>query len=328
MSMIRARIIATGSYAPEKVMTNSDLEKIVATTDEWITERTGIKERRIAGEKQATSDLALEASKNALKYGNIKAKELDLIIVATVTSDMLLPSTACILQHRLDAKKAAAFDINAACSGFIYGLAVANSFIQSGQYKKILLVGAETLSRITDWEDRNTCVLFGDGAGAVILEAVTGDNGILSTHLHADGSMSDLLSLPGGGSRVPTSKESIGKKMHFLKMKGNETFKVAVKVLENLVTETLKYNNLKPSQLTALIPHQANLRIIQATAKRLGLSMDNVIVNLDRYGNTSAASIPIALDEAVRSGRIRSGDYLLLEAFGGGLTWASALIRW
>jgi len=189
--MIRARIIATGSYAPEKVMTNSDLEKIVATTDEWITERTGIKERRIAGEKQATSDLALEASKNALKYGNIKAKELDLIIVATVTSDMLLPSTACILQHRLDAKKAAAFDINAACSGFIYGLAVANSFIQSGQYKKILLVGAETLSRITDWEDRNTCVLFGDGAGAVILEAVTGDNGILSTHLHADGSMSD-----------------------------------------------------------------------------------------------------------------------------------------
>ncbi|MGD0282055.1 MAG: beta-ketoacyl-ACP synthase III [Dissulfurispiraceae bacterium] len=326
--MIRARIIATGSYAPEKVMTNSDLEKIVATTDEWITERTGIKERRIAGEKQATSDLALEASKNALKYGNIKAKELDLIIVATVTSDMLLPSTACILQHRLDAKKAAAFDINAACSGFIYGLAVANSFIQSGQYKKILLVGAETLSRITDWEDRNTCVLFGDGAGAVILEAVTGDNGILSTHLHADGSMSDLLSLPGGGSRVPTSKESIGKKMHFLKMKGNETFKVAVKVLENLVTETLKYNNLKPSQLTALIPHQANLRIIQATAKRLGLSMDNVIVNLDRYGNTSAASIPIALDEAVRSGRIRSGDYLLLEAFGGGLTWASALIRW
>lgn len=326
--MLRARIIATGSYTPEKVVTNSDLEKIVTTSDEWITERTGIKERRIAGEKQATSDMALNASKNALKYAGLKAKELDLIIVATMTGDSPLPSTACLLQHRLDAKKAAAFDINAACSGFIYGLSVANSFIRSGQYKKILLVGSETLSRFTDWEDRNTCVLFGDGAGATVLEATTGDNGILSADLHADGSLSDLLTLPAGGSRHPSSKETIGKGMHFIKMKGNETFKVAVKVLESLVTDTLRQNNMKVSQLSFLVPHQANLRIIQATAKRLGLPMDKVIVNIDRYGNTSAASIPIALDEAVRSGRIRSNDYVLLEAFGGGLTWASALIRW
>jgi len=326
--LLRARIIATGSYAPEKVLTNFDLEKIVSTTDEWITGRTGIKERRIAGEDQSTSDLALEASVNALKYAGLKARELDLIIVATMSADTLLPSTACILQHRLDAKKAAAFDINAACSGFIYGLSVANSFIRSGQYKRILLVGAETLSRFTDWEDRNTCVIFGDGAGAAILEATAGENGILSTHLHADGSLGDLLSLPGGGSRYPATKETVGKKMHYIKMKGNETFKVAVKILENLVTETLKQNNLKPSQLSFLLPHQANLRIIQATANRLGLSMDKVIINIDRYGNTSAASIPIALDEAVRSGRIRKDDYLLLEAFGGGLTWGSALIRW
>jgi 3-oxoacyl-[acyl-carrier-protein] synthase-3 len=326
--MLRARIIATGSYAPEKVLTNFDLEKIVPTADSWITERTGIKERRIAGVDQATSDLALEASQSALKYAGIKARELDLIIVATVTADKPFPSTACILQHRLDAKKAAAFDINAACSGFVYGLSVANSFIQSGQYKKILLVGAETLSRFVDWEDRNTCVLFGDGAGATVLEATKGENGILSSHLHADGSLGDLLSLPGGGSRYPASKETVDKKMHYIKMKGNETFKVAVKALENLVAETLRQNNLKPSQLSCMIPHQANLRIIQATAKRLGLSIDKVIINIDRYGNTSAASIPIALDEAVRNGRIRKDDYLLLEAFGGGLTWASALIRW
>ncbi len=327
-NMFRARITGTGSYAPEKVLTNMDLEKIVTTSNEWIVDRTGIKERRIAGEKQATSDLALNASKNALKNAGIKAKDLDLIIVATLTGDSPLPSTACLVQYRLDAKKAAAFDLNAACSGFIYGLSVANSFIRSGQYKKILLVGAETLSRFTDWEDRNTCVLFGDGAGAAVLEADTGENGILSAELHADGSLGDLLLLPAGGSRYPSSEETISKRMHFIKMKGNETFKVAVKVLESLVTETLKKNNLKPSQLSFLIPHQANLRIIQATAKRLGLSMDKVILNIDRLGNTSAASIPIALDEAVRSGRIRTDDYVLLEAFGGGLTWASALIRW
>jgi 3-oxoacyl-[acyl-carrier-protein] synthase-3 len=326
--MLRAKIIATGSYAPERKLSNLDLEKIVDTSDEWIMERTGIKERRIASEKQTTSDLAYEASKAALKQAGLKAKDIDLIIVATVTGDMPIPSTACLLQNLLNAKKAAAFDINAACSGFIYGLSVADSFIRSGMYKRILLVGAEILSKFMDWQDRTTCVLFGDGAGAVILEAVNGESGIISTEMYSDGSLWELLNLPGGGSKNPPSKETINKKLHFLKMKGNETFKVAVRTLESLVVDTLKKNNLKPSQLAAIIPHQANLRIIQATANRLGLSMDKVVVNLDRYGNTSAASIPIALDEVVRIGRIREGDYVLLEAFGGGLTWASALIKW
>lgn len=326
--MLRAKVISTGSYAPEKVLTNFDLEKMVDTSDAWIIERTGIKERRIASEDQATSDLAYEASKRALKAAGLKARDINLIIVATVTGDMPLPSTACILQDRLDAKDAAAFDISAACSGFIYGLATADSFIRSGSFKRILVVGAEVLSKFTDWEDRTTCVLLGDGAGAAILEATEEDRGIISTRIHSDGSLWDLLHTPGGGSRTPTSKETIKKRMHYIKMKGNETFKVAVRTLESLVVETLKDNNLKPSQLSLLIPHQANFRIIQATAKRLDLPMDRVLINLDRYGNTSAASIPIALDEAVRTGRIRQGDYILLEAFGGGLTWASALIKW
>ncbi len=326
--MLKAKIIATGSYAPEKKLTNFDLEKMVDTSDEWITERTGIKERRIAGEEQSTSDLAFEAAKNALKNAGLKAKDIDIIVVATVTPDMLFPSTACFLQHRLGIKNIPAFDISAACSGFIYGLSVADSFIKAGKYKRVLLIGAETLSKFTDWEDRTTCVLFGDGAGAVILEQTKGESGIVSTHLHADGSYWDMLNLPGGGSKTPASKDTVKKRSHYIKMKGNETFKIAVRTLESLVEETLKENNLKPSQLSALIPHQANLRIIQATANRLDISMDKVVVNIDRYGNTSAASIPIALDETVRTGRIREGDYVLLEAFGGGLTWASALIRW
>lgn len=326
--MLRSKIIATGSYTPERVLTNFDLEKMVDTSDEWITERTGIKERRLASDSQAASDLACEASKKALKQAGLKAKDIDLIIVATVTGDMPVPSTACILQSKLNAKNAAAFDINAACSGFIYGLSVADSFIKSGMYKRILLVGVEMLSRFTDWEDRTTCILFGDGAGAAILEATDGENGIISIDLYSDGNLWELVSLPGGGSKYPPSKETINKRLHFFKMKGNETFKVAVRTLESLVVNTLKKNNLKPSQLSTLIPHQANLRIIQAIANRLSLSMDKVVVNLDRYGNTSAASIPIALDEAVRMGRIRKDDYVLLEAFGGGLTWASALVKW
>lgn len=326
--MLRTRIIATGSYAPEKRLTNLDIEKMVDTTDEWITDRTGIKERRIAGKDQAASDLAYEASVIALKQAGLKAKDLDLIIVATISGDMPFPSTACVLQSRLGAKNSAAFDVNAVCSGFIYGLSVADAFIRSGMHKRILLVGAEVLSRFTDWEERGTCVLFGDGAGAVILEATEGENGILSTHLHSDGTLGDLLQLPGGGSKNPPSKDTIKKGLHFIKMKGNETFKVAVRTLETLVVETLKKNNIKPSQLALLIPHQANLRIIQATAARLEMSMDKVMVNLERYGNTSAASIPIALDEAVRTGRVRKDDYILLEAFGGGLTWGSALIKW
>ena len=326
--MLRAKIVSTGSFVPKNRVTNHDLEKKVDTSDEWIIERTGIRERRIAIKSQASSDLAYEASVTALKKARIKAKDLDMIIVATVSGDMPFPSTACLLQNRLDATNAAAFDIGAACSGFIYGLSIAESFIKSGAKKRILLVGVETLSRFTDWEDRTTCVLFGDGAGAAIIEPSADDSGILSTHIHSDGSLWDYIQVPAGGSRIPCSKESVEKRLHFISMRGNETFKVAVKTLESIALETLEKNNLKVSQLTLLIPHQANLRIIQATAKRLGLPMEKVMLNIEKYGNTSAASIPIALDEALSSGRIRTGDYIMLEAFGAGLTWGSALIRW
>lgn len=325
---MRSRIISTGSYLPERVLTNADLEKTVDTSDEWITERTGIKERRIANGNQAASDLAYEASKVALERAALKAEDLDLIIAATVTGDMPFPSTACMLQDKLCDKNAAAFDINAACSGFLYGLYIADGFIRSGMHKRILVVGTEVLSKITDWNDRTTCVLFGDGAGAAIVEPTEEDRGIVSMSINSDGSLWELLYLPGGGSRYPASKDSIDGGLHYIKMKGNETFKFAVRTLEDLVVKILKENKLEPSQLSLLIPHQANLRIIQATADRLGIPMDKVLVNLDRYGNTSAASIPIALDEAVGTGRIKNGDYILLEAFGGGLTWASALIKW
>jgi 3-oxoacyl-[acyl-carrier-protein] synthase-3 len=326
--LIRSRIISTGSYLPENILTNADLEKKVDTTDEWITERTGIKERRIANGNQVASDLAYEASKVVLERASLEANGIDLIIVATVTGDMPFPSTACILQDKLGAKKAAAFDINAACSGFLYGLYIADGFIRSEMHKRILIVGTEVLSKITDWEDRTTCVLFGDGAGAVIVEPTKEDRGVISMSINSDGSMWELLHLPGGGSKFPPSKETVDGRLHYIKMKGNETFKVAVRTLEDLVLKILKENKLEPSQLSLLIPHQANLRIIQATADRLSLPMDKVLVNIDRYGNTSAASIPIALDEAVSNGRVNDGDYILLEAFGGGLTWASALIKW
>lgn len=326
--MRRSRIVSTGSYVPEKVLANSDLEKMIETSDEWIIERTGIKERRIADESQAASDLAYEAAKKALKGADLNPEDLNLIIVTTVTGDMPFPSTACILQDKLGAKKATAFDINAACSGFLYGLYVADSFIKSGIHKRILVVGTEVLSKITDWDDRTTCILFGDGAGAAIIEPTEEDRGVISMHIHSDGSMWDLLHMPGGGSRNPTSKDSIEKRLHFIKMKGNEIFKVAVRKLEDLAVKILKENKLEPSQISLLIPHQANLRIIQAIAERLGIPMEKVYINIDRYGNTSAASIPIALDEAVRAGKVKDGDYILLEAFGGGLTWASALIKW
>jgi 3-oxoacyl-[acyl-carrier-protein] synthase-3 len=326
--MLKGRIVATGSYVPENVVTNHDLEKIVDTSDEWIVERTGIKERRIVNGDQAASDLALEAASIALKRAHLKPKDLDLIIVATITADMAFPSTACILQDKLGAKSAAAFDVNAACSGFIYGLHVASGLIRSGTHSKILVVGSEVLSKVTDWQDRSTCILFGDGAGAVILEATKEKRGLYSTHISSDGSLGDLISLPGGGSRNPCSKETILKRLNYIKMKGNETFKVAVRTLEELVIKTLADNGLELSQLSLLIPHQANIRIIQAAAKRLGMPMEKVFVNIHKYGNTSAASVPIALDEAVQTGRIQDGDYILLEAFGGGLTWASSLIRW
>jgi 3-oxoacyl-[acyl-carrier-protein] synthase-3 len=326
--VLRGKIVATGSYVPENVVNNHDLEKIVDTSDEWITERTGIKERRVVNAEQATSDLAFEAASLALKRAHVKPKDIDLIVVATITADMAFPSTACILQDRLGATGAAAFDVNAACSGFIYGLHIANGLIRAGVHRRILLVGAEVLSKVTDWQDRTTCILFGDGAGAVVIEATKEKRGVYSTYIGSDGSLSDLICLPGGGSRNPCSKETILKRLNYIKMKGNETFKVAVRTLEELVIKTLADNNLDPSQLSLLIPHQANIRIIQATAKRLGMPMEKIFVNIDRYGNTSAASVPIALDEAVQSGRIQDGDYVLLEAFGGGLTWASSLLRW
>jgi len=326
--LYRSRIISTGSYLPERVLTNFDLEKMVETSDEWIRERTGIRERRIAAPEEAASDLALSASKAALRRAGLRAKELDLIILATVSGDMPLPSTACMLQKKLKAKGIPAFDINAACSGFIYALSVADAYIRSGTYSRILVVGTEVLSRFTDWQDRTTCVLLGDGAGAVILERTRQKRGILDIKIHADGNYWELLHVPAGGSRLQTSEETVRERQHFIKMKGNETFKIAVRTLERLVVDTLKDNNIRAEELALLIPHQANHRIIAATANRLGIGLDRVMLNLDRYGNTSAASIPIALDEAVGTGRIKDGDYILLEAFGGGLTWGSALIKW
>jgi 3-oxoacyl-[acyl-carrier-protein] synthase-3 len=326
---LRARITGTGSHYPERILANVDLEKMVDTSDEWITERTGVKERRIAeGKHSAASDLACKASRAALDAASLKPKELDLIIVGTVTGDMPMPSTACILQDKLGAKNAAAFDVNAACSGFLYGLSVGESFIRSQTYETVLVVGTEVLSKFLDWEDRSTCVLFGDGAGAAVLEPTEKEEGILSVDIRSDGSLGSLLTIPAGGSELPPSQDTLREGLHFIKMKGNETFKAAVKSLEKVAVETLKKNKIKPSDLALLIPHQANLRIIQATAKRLKIPMERVFLNLERYGNTSAASIPIALDEAVRSLRIREGDYILLEAFGAGLTWASALIKW
>lgn len=326
--MIHARITGTGSYAPKKIITNHDLEKLVDTSDEWITERTGIKERRIAEKNETTSDLAYEASAKALKAARLAAQDVDLILAATTTPDMIMPSLGCMLQEKLGAKKAAAFDIYAACSGFIYGLSVADAFIKSETYRNILLVGAESLSRFVDWEDRTTCVLFGDGAGAVVIQRHAGKRGVLSTHLHSDGSLGGLLNVPAGGALHPATHDTVRRRMHFIKMKGNETFKVAVRALEDAVQEALDHNKIKPEEIDFLVPHQANLRIIQAMAQRLDMPMEKVVLTIHKYGNTSAASIPMALDEAVRDGRIKENQLLLFEAFGGGLTWASALVRW
>ncbi|HET9961185.1 MAG TPA: beta-ketoacyl-ACP synthase III [Nitrospiraceae bacterium] len=325
--MIRARISGTGSYAPERVMTNVELERMVATSDEWIRERTGIHERRIAAEGQACSDLALIAGERALKSAGVSASELDLIILATCTGDTPLPSTACLLQHRLGATRAAAFDLSAACCGFVFALGVADAYIRTGM-RHVLVVGSEVMSAITDWTDRNTCILFGDGAGAAVLSASSGEQGILSTHLHSDGSMCDLITVPGGGTRIPPSGQMIGDRLQYIKMKGNETFKVAVRTLEEVARETLELHGVAVQDIDLYVPHQANVRIIKAVADRLRLPMEKVVLNMDRYGNTSAASIPIALDEAIRDGRVREGQLIMLGAFGAGLTWASALMRW
>jgi 3-oxoacyl-[acyl-carrier-protein] synthase-3 len=326
--MAHARITGTGSAVPEKVLTNADLEKLVDTTDEWITSRTGIKERRIASEGEFTSTFATAAAEKALAMAGVSAEELDLIVVATVTPDFPFPSTACLVQKNLNAKKAAAFDISAACSGFLFAISLVEKFIKSGAATKALVIGAETLTRITDWEDRNSCVLFGDGAGAVILEASTQDAGVLSTHIHSDGTYWELLHQPACGSRNPAEQRVLDERLTFIKMQGNEVFKLAVRAMEDAANEALSANNLSISDIDLFISHQANRRIIDAIGKRLGLSPEQVYINLERYGNTSAASIPIALDEANRSGRLKEGSLVLLDSFGGGLTWASALVRW
>ncbi len=324
----RARIVGVGAYLPRRVLTNHDLEQMVATSDRWIQERTGVRERRIAAVDEATSDLAVEAARAALTSAGIQADDTDLVLVATTTPDMYVPSTASLVQARLGANRAAACDLSAACSGFLYALSVADQFIRAGNMKTVLVIGAETMSRITDWQDRSTSVLFGDGAGAVVLRAESGRRGLLSTHLHADGELWDLLYVPGGGSRLPASQAVLDQRLAYIKMKGNETFRVAVRMLAEVALEALDRHGVEPAEVDLLIPHQANIRIIQAVADRLGLSPERVFMNLDRVGNTSAASIPLALEQALGLRRIAPGDLVLCTAFGAGLTWASALIRW
>ena len=321
-----SRIAGTGSYLPEKVLSNHDLEKMVETSDQWIQERTGIKKRHIADDGQTTCDLAEQAALRALKAAGKTAEDLDLIVVATTTPDKIFPSTACLLQQRLGNHGCAAFDIQAVCTGFVYAMGVADKFIKTGAARTALVVGAETLSRITDWTDRGTCILFGDGAGAVVLES-SQEPGILSTHLHADGAYGELLHVPGGISRG-FEVESDGLDPHFMQMKGNEVFKMAVNTLGRIVDETLAANGMKKTDIDWLVPHQANIRIIKATARKLSMDMDNVVVTVDEHGNTSAASVPLALDTAVRDGRIKRGETLLLEAFGGGFTWGSVLLNY
>ncbi|MCK8823953.1 beta-ketoacyl-ACP synthase III [Fuchsiella alkaliacetigena] len=323
----RAGITGVASYVPEKILTNQDLEKMVDTDDEWIKSRTGIEERRIAAEDTATSDLAYRAAEAALEEADLAAEELDLIIVATVTPDMVFPATACLVQDRLGAEKAAAFDLQAGCSGFVYALATATQFVKAGAYDNVLVIGAETLSKITNWEDRNTCILFGDGAGAAVVQVVE-SGGILANVLGADGSGGELLKVPAGGSRQPTTIETVQNELHYMQMEGNQVFKFAVRIMGKSALKSIEKAGLQREDIDFFIPHQANTRIINAAAKRLKLSEEQVFVNLDKYGNTSAASIPIALAEAVEAGRINKGDNIVLVGFGAGLTWAASTIEW
>lgn len=326
--MKRARIIGTGSYLPEKVLTNAELEKMVDTTSDWIFARTGIEERRIAADGEVTSDLATKAAELALSAAGVSPEELDLIVMGTITGDYPWPATACIVQNNLGAKNSYAYDVSAACSGFVYALSCASDFIQSGRGKKVLVIGAEILSRIIDWTDRNTCILFGDGAGAVVLEAQETESGVISSHMHSDGSYLDLLYQPGFGAKNPASQQGLDERTSFLKMQGNEVFKVAVRSLTDVSNEALKVNGFSAEDVSLFIPHQANRRILEATAKRLKLTDEQCFINVNKYGNTSGATIPIAIDEAFRAGQIKEGDLLLLAAFGGGFTWGATLIRW
>lgn len=321
-------ITSVGAYAPSRVLSNSDLEKMVATSDEWILTRTGIRERRVAAPDEATSDLAAKAALKALTNGGITPEQVDLIITATVTPDMPFPSTACLVQEKIGARRAAAFDIEAACSGFIYALEIGQQFVMTRTYETVLVIGAEKLTSIVDWNDRNTCVLFGDGAGAAILQHRPGAHGLLTTCLGADGSKGNVLCVPGGGSRVPASVESVNGRRHFIQMDGRETFKYAVQAMHAAAQEALARCDLDISRIACVIPHQANRRIIDAVAERLGARPEQFFVNLDRYGNTSAASVALALDEAVATGRIRRGDLILLVVFGAGFTWGAAIIEW
>jgi 3-oxoacyl-[acyl-carrier-protein] synthase-3 len=321
MSQITSRILGTGSYLPEGLLTNADLEKRIETTDAWIVERTGIRERHMAGENQFTSDLAVEAAKDAMRSAGVDAADIGLIVLATTTPDRVFPSTACLVQGKLGITNGCpAMDVQAVCSGFIYALATANAFIRSGQVKTALVIGAETLTRITDYDDRGNCMLWGDGAGAVVLGASTTEQGIISTHLHADGRYEDMLYVDGGGMR------GLGETA-YMRMQGNSVFKMAVNTLDAIVDETLEANGLQKSDLDWLVPHQANKRIIDATARKLDMPMDRVIVTVGEHGNTSAASVPLALDAGVKDGRIKRGELILMEAFGGGFTWGSALVR-
>ncbi|KAF0193175.1 MAG: 3-oxoacyl-acyl-carrier-protein synthase III [Gammaproteobacteria bacterium] len=322
--MIYSKIIGTGSYLPEKVLSNHDLEKMVETSDEWIVERTGIRKRHIAADDETCCDMAEVAARRALEAAGVGTGEIDLVIVATTTPDRVFPSTACLLQQRLDIHGPAAFDVQAVCTGFIYALSIADKFIRTGAASKAVVVGAETLSRIIDWTDRDTCVLFGDGAGAVVL-AASDHPGILSTHLHADGQFESLLNVPAG---ISSGYDLVQKGQAYIHMQGNEVFRVAVNTLGRIVDETLAANNLKQEDIDWLVPHQANIRIIEATARKLRMPLERVVITVDQHGNTSAASVPLALDVAVRDGRIKHGDTLLLEAFGGGFTWGSALLRY
>ncbi|HHS51071.1 MAG TPA: ketoacyl-ACP synthase III [candidate division Zixibacteria bacterium] len=324
---MRSKILATGSNLPAKILTNADLEKLVETSDEWIVSRSGIRERRIVESADTASSLSLPAAKTALSRANLNPGDLDAIIVATITPDMAFPSTACLMQNMLGCRQIPCFDISAGCTGFVYAMKIADAMITTGQYRNILVVGVELLTKITDWTDRSTCVLFGDGAGAAILAPTDDDTGLLGSYWSADGSFAPLLEMPAGGSRMPASEKTVKENLHTVKMLGNETFKAAVRAMEEASLEGIKSAGLEKADIDWLIPHQANIRIIEFTAKRLGISMDKVIITLEKYGNTSAASVPIALDEAMTSGKIKSGDNVLLVAFGAGFTWGSIVFK-
>ena len=326
--MKRAKIVGIGAYAPQRVLTNSELEKLIDTTDEWIVQRTGIRERHIVDDNEGPADLAIRAARQALDRAGVGPEEIDLIVVGTTAGDMLFPTTANLLQHRLGCRNAGSMDVYAACSGSVYSLSVGAQYIQTGKYETVLCVGAECLSRITDFTDRGTCILLADAAGAAVLRPSDGEAGIIDTDLYSDGRYGDLLIQPAGGSRHPATHETVDKRMHYARMKGNEVFKVAVRMFGDCAERILTRNGFTAQDLALFVPHQANLRIIEAAAKRVGLPMERVFVNIDRYGNTGAASIYVAMAEAVATGRLRRGDLVLLAAFGGGFTWGAALLRW